>query len=104
MTLKLDVTIRHVFEPVPGDVLGAILERLVRMAATLDDVVAKVTTQGTVIASAVTLLNELKTKLDAAIASGNMAKVQEIATALDTQRQQLADAVQANTPAEPSTP
>lgn len=101
MTLKLDVTIRHVFEPTPGDVLRAILERLVRMAATLDDVVTKVTTQGPVM---VILLNELKTKLDAAIASGNMAKVQEIATALDTQRQQLADAVQANTPAEPSTP
>lgn len=105
MTLKFDVTVRHVFASAPGEaeasvvsLLRLLLQKANNMAATLDDVVQKVTQQGTVIQSAVTLLTELKTKLDEAIASGTMQRVQEISDQLDTQRQQLADAVQANTP------
>lgn len=68
------------------------------MAVTLDDVKAAVTAESTVIQSAVTLLTELKAKLDEAIASGNMAKVKEIADAVGKNTQDLATAVQANTP------
>lgn len=112
MTLKFDVTVRHVIVPTPGGesetaistLLRLLTEKVNQMAATLDDVKAAVTAQGTVIQSAITLLTDLKTKLDQAIASGDMNKVQEIATALESQRQQLADAVVANTPAQPSVP
>lgn len=75
------------------------LERMVRqMALTLDDVKQKVNDQTTVISSAVTLLIDLRTKLDAAIATGNMAKVQEISDALGANTNALADAIAANTP------
>ena len=75
------------------------LERMVsQMGPTLDDVKQKVTEQTTVISSAVTLLTDLRTKLDAAIATGNMAKVQEISDALGANTNALADAITANTP------
>ena len=65
---------------------------------TLDDLKAQVTAQTTVISSTVTLLTQLKTLLDAAIASGNMAKIQEISDAIGVNNQALADAIVANTP------
>jgi len=79
-------------------ILFSLMVKVERMAATLDDVVQKVTQQNTVIQSAITLLHELKVKLDGAIASGDMGKVQQIADALDSQDQALATAVTANTP------
>jgi hypothetical protein len=72
--------------------------RLRRIMATLDDLVAKVTALTAVDDSVVALLVDLKAKLDAAIASGDPAKIQAIADALGEQTQRLADAVTANTP------
>lgn len=69
--------------------------------ASLDDLQAKVAAQKTVADSAVTLLKELKTELDAAIASGDMSKVQAISDAIDANSAELAQAVTDNTPAAP---
>lgn len=66
--------------------------------AVLDDLEAKVAANTTVVGSAVTLLTELKTELDAAIASGDPARLQAISDKLGTDTQSLADAVVANTP------
>lgn len=66
---------------------------------TLDDVLGKVSEQATVVGSAVTLLGELKTKLDEAIASNDPAKLQEISDAIGANTDALAAAVTANTPA-----
>lgn len=71
---------------------------------TLDDLVAKVTAENTVIDSAVTLLGTLKTELDAAIASGDPAKIQAVSDLITTGQQKLADAVVANTPVVPQPP
>lgn len=68
---------------------------------TLDDIKAKVTDQTTVVGSAVTLLGELKVKLDEALANGaDPVKLQEIADALGANTDALAAAVVANTPAQ----
>lgn len=65
----------------------------------LDDLKAQVEAQTTVVDSAVTLLQQLKTMLDQAIASGDPAKIQAVADLLHHNTQALADAVVANTPA-----
>lgn len=65
---------------------------------TLDDLVAKVTAENTVIDSAVTLLSIIETELDAAIASGDPTKVQAVSDLIDAGQKKLADAVVANTP------
>ena len=67
------------------------------MAKTLDDLILDVTAQTTVVQSVLTLINGLKTQLDAAVASGNMAKVQQIADALEANTATLANGVTANT-------
>src|SRR5690348_14906416 len=76
-----------------------IFRLLKEIKLTLDDLVAKVTAENTVIDSAVTLLSTLKTELDAAIASGDPAKIQAVSDLITTGQQKLADAVVANTPA-----
>lgn len=70
--------------------------------ATLDDVVAAVAAEGTVVDSAVTLLTSLKAALDAAIASGDPTKIQAVSDAIGAQTKALSDAVAANTPAAPT--
>jgi len=67
------------------------------MAKTLDDVIDDVTAQTTVVQSIVTLIAGLKTQLDAAIASGNMAKVQQVADAIEANTSALASAVTSGT-------
>lgn len=84
--------------------LQLILNKEAREQMTLDDVLAKVTAQKTVADSAVTLLQELKAELDAAIASGDMTKVQAISDAIDANTNELSAAVTANTPTTPVTP
>lgn len=71
------------------------------VAGELDRLREEVAENNTVIGSATVLLQELKRKLDEAIASGNMAEVQALAESLDAQTQALAAAVAANTPATP---
>ncbi len=75
-----------------------ILARLEAIMATLDDIVAKVTALTTVDDSVVALLQDLKAKLDAAIASGDPAKIQAISDAIGAQTDRLSAAVTANTP------
>ena len=81
------------------DVLTQLLQRVTAMSTQLDDLKAKVTANGTVIASAVTLIQGLKAQLDAAIASGDPTQLQALSDQLGQQDQALADAVAANTPA-----
>jgi len=81
--------------------LTAIKSTLGEFKMTLDDLVTKVTAENTVIDSAVTLLSTIKAELDAAIASGDPAKVQAVADLIDAGQKKLADAVVANTPAAP---
>ena len=52
--------------------------------------------------SAVTLIQGIKAKLDEALANGDLAAVQALADELDTSTNELAAAVAANTPAEPT--
>jgi hypothetical protein len=65
--------------------------------ATLDDLTAEVAAQTTVNQSAITLLQGLKAKLDAA--GTDPAKLQAIKDSLTANDQALAQAVTANTPA-----
>jgi len=67
------------------------------MAKSLDDLIDDVTAQTTVVSSIVTLVSGLKAQLDAAIASGSMAKVQQIADALEANTSALSAAVTAGT-------
>ncbi len=74
-------------------------EREDAMAKTLDDVLADVQAETTVTQSAITLLQGLKAQLDAAIAAGDLTKVQQIADGIEANTAALSAAVSANTPA-----
>lgn len=66
------------------------------MANQLDDLTAKVAANGTVIGSAVTLLQGLKAQLDAA--GTDPVKLKALSDQIGTQDDQLAAAIAANTP------
>ena len=74
--------------------------------AALDTLTTEVTEATTVMASAATLIAGLKTSLDDAIAKlnagDNGAALDALSTSLDTSANALANAVAANTPAEPT--
>lgn len=70
------------------------------MAQELDDLTAEVTRNTEVDASARALLTGLSAKLDAAIAAGNPAAIQDLANSLRASNDTLAAAVTANTPVE----
>lgn len=72
--------------------------------AALDDLKANVAKNTDATAAAVTLLGNLKTALDAAIASGNMDQVQALSDAIGKNDDALAAAVTVNTPAAPTPP
>jgi uncharacterized alpha-E superfamily protein len=76
-----------------------IIQKLNNMSQALDDLTAKVEAETTVNQSAVTLLQTLKTELDAAIASGDDSALQALSDKIGTNTQALADAITANTPA-----
>ncbi len=78
--------------------LRLLTERVKNMASAVDDLVAQVAAQKTVIDSTVTLLNKLTLLLQGAINTGDMAKVQAVVDDLKAQDKALADAVTANTP------
>lgn len=67
--------------------------------ALLDDIATDVTDQGTVIESAITLLDGLKAKLDEA--GLDPVKLGALKSAIVAQKQMLADAVAKNTVADP---
>ena len=80
-----------------GGDLDVIIERLNRMASSLDNLKAAVENEGTVIQSAIVLIQGLKTQLDAA--GTDPQKLNELSTQLKSQADSLAAAVAANTPA-----
>jgi len=67
--------------------------------ATLDELLADVADETTVIASVELLLTNLSTQLAAAIASGDPTKVQAVRDAISVNKARLSAAVVANTPA-----
>lgn len=89
----------HIFHHHDSDELREILRRIKLMAATLDDVVSKITNISNLEDALIASNKLLSDKLDAAIATGDMAKVQAIADALDADAAKLAAATVANTPA-----
>jgi ABC-type transporter Mla subunit MlaD len=74
-----------------------------KIMKTLDDIVTEVTGEKTVIDSAVTLLNGLSQQLKDALASQDPTKIQAVIDQIDANKQELADAITANTPAAPKT-
>lgn len=87
------------------DYIIQLLHRVVQLEghemAILDDLTTEVEETKTVQASAIALLQGLKAKLDAAIASGNPAALKALSDALNVSSNDLAAAITANTPAEP---
>jgi outer membrane murein-binding lipoprotein Lpp len=81
-------------------ILRTILNEVRAMGARLDELTAKVTANSAVVDSAVELLNGLKERLDAAIASGDPAELEALSASLGADTAELAAAVAANTPAE----
>lgn len=71
--------------------------KLEAIMAGLDDIIAKVSALDTVEDSVIALLVGIKAQLDAAIASGDPAKLQAVSDALDAQQAKLSAAVAANT-------
>ena len=74
------------------------------MAATIKDVLAKVTAQTTVVNSVVTLLGQLSQMLKDAQASADPAALQNVIDLIDANDAALAKAAQDNTPGGPVTP
>jgi hypothetical protein len=73
-----------------------ILEREIQMAGELQGLTDEVAATRGVQQSAIVLLSGLKTALDAAIASGNLAALADLSAQLGTSREGLAAAVAAN--------
>jgi len=74
-------------------------QTLEKIMAAIDDLKANVDQNTSVVQSAITLLGNLKTALDAAIASGDMGQVQALSDQIGQNDSALAAAVNANTPA-----
>jgi hypothetical protein len=70
------------------------------MSMELDTLISRVAEIETVGDSAIALLNDLKLKLDEALASGNTAELQALSDRLGAQTAELAAAITANTVAE----
>ena len=79
--------------------LEAILKKEKQIMASIDDVIAAAAAEKTVADSVVELLNRLTQLLKDAIATNDPAKVQAALDAINANKQELADAVTANTPA-----
>ena len=75
-----------------------IIQKLNNMSQVLDDLTAKVEAETTVEQSAITLLQTLKTELDAAIASGDTAALQALIDKIGSNTPSLADPITATTP------
>ncbi len=87
----------HLVHEYADPAIGAILHKLEAIMATLDDLVTKVTALSDVEDGVIALLNDIKTRLDAA--GQDPAKLQALSDAIDAQSAKLAAAVAANTPA-----
>lgn len=82
--------------------LGVLIYKTFTMANELDNLETEVQENNDAVQSAITLLNGLKAALDAAIASGDMTRVQALSDTLSSQTDALAAAVTANTPSAPT--
>jgi hypothetical protein len=101
----VDINITITVNPGGGDIipiLRHIFSKVNTMSKILDTLKEQVAAAKTVGESAITLLNGLHTKLDEAIASGDMAALQALSDSLGANNQALADAVVANTVADPA--
>jgi hypothetical protein len=78
--------------------LKQILRKLNEMDANLAALIAQVTQNTTIEASAVTLIQGIATQLTTALASGDSGALPALATQLNTSATALAAAIQANTP------
>jgi len=81
--------------------LDLIIQKEIQMAGELDTLTAQVKANTDAEASAITLIEGLKTALDAAIASGNPAALTALSAQLSASKDALAAAILANTPAAP---
>ena len=81
--------------------LHTINERTATMAGELDQLKAAVEAENTVIASAISLLQGLKSALDAAIAANNPQALVDLSNEIGAKTAELSAAVTANTPAGP---
>jgi hypothetical protein len=104
--VKGPVTVNYGFAEEDRDFIRNSLSTLLNWRLTVDqalvDLEAEVAENSDVTQSAITLITGLKTALDEAIASNDMAKVVELRNRLDAQNASLAAAVAANTPGAPS--
>jgi len=76
-----------------------LIKEIQRMSDKMDQLAQEVAAEGTVVQSAVTLLDGISQQLKDAQASNDPAAIQAVIDAVDTQKQQLADAITRNTPA-----
>ena len=81
--------------------LNLVLTQEAKIMASIGDVQSAVSAETTVVASVVTLLNQLSTLLKAAIASGDPTALGTVVDAINANAASLAAAVTANTPASP---
>lgn len=74
------------------------------MSQEIDDLVREATETTDATTAIITLLGEVKRRLDEAIAAGNLDAVRQVATDLDENQRRIAEAILANTPADPNPP
>jgi hypothetical protein len=104
--IRIDVFHHIVREPDPrlDEILAAVRQLLTQgghMSQEIDELRAQVERDANVTSSAVTLLNELKTKLDEAIATGDLSAVKALSDQIGANTDALAAAVAMNTPSAP---
>lgn len=99
--MKIHIILEHKFDGPLMEAFASILRKEDKIMALLDDVIAKVANLGTVEDSIITMLADTNAKLAAAIATGDMAKVQALSDAIDAQTAKMSAAAVANTPAAP---
>lgn len=104
--MKFEIHHHHHFPDELVGMLRTIIRNQEKIMATLDEVLADVTAETTLIASLGTLITGLKDQLAAALADTTLppevqAKVDAIFAAAEANKTALANAVSANTPASP---
>lgn len=109
MTTQIEVALEQMNQKLGRieRLLVYVLRQQEREMTGLANVTAAVAAEQTVDASAIALLNGLKTELDAAIAAnqgGDDSQLQALSDQLSTEQAALAAAVTANTPAAPAAP
>lgn len=92
----------HLHITLDSQIIGLLQQILVKereIMASIQDVADAVSAESTVVDSVVTLLDQLSAQLAAAIAANDPAAIQAVLDQVNAEKQTLADAVVANTPA-----